>query len=525
MECRVLVTDPLARPGIARLEAACRVDVRTGLAPGELERIVGDYDALVVRSATQVTAEVLSCGTRLRVVGRAGTGVDNVDLEAATRCGILVVNAPTSNTIAVAEHTLALILALARNIVPANASAHAGEWRRSRFMGCELRGRTLGLVGLGRVGSAVAVRARALEMRLLAHDPLVSTERAAQLDVRLVDLDELLATSDVVSLHAPATERTRGMIGARELGRMRPEAYLINCARGDLVDTEALAEALAAKQLAGAGLDVYPSEPHVPESLRGLPNVLLTPHLGASTQEAQDSAAEEVAQQVIDVLAGREPRYPVNLAPLSDEERTQLAPYLDLAGRLGRFYGQYASNNVSCLEIVYGGEVAGLNTSLLTSALLAGVLAETSDVPANLVNARVLARDRGVEVTEVLSEDAEGFEHLISLRAETSAGPFRLSGAVLRGESHIVRIGEFWFDFHASGELLLSEHREQPGVIGQMGTLLGDLGVSISFVQVGRRARGGEGLMILGLDDRLSNEGLARLLTLPSVRRAQVVRL
>ena len=521
MECRVLVTDALAQSGIERLERACRVDVRVGISPEELADIIGEYDALVVRSATRVTAEILCRGTRLRVVARAGTGVDNVDLDA----GILVVNAPTSNTIAVAEHALALMLCLARNVVPANASTHAGNWERSRLMGCELRGRTLGLVGLGRVGSAVAARARALEMRLLAHDPLVSSERAAQLDVRLVDLDELLASSDVVSLHAPATERTRKMIGPRELSLMRPDAYLINCARGELVDEEALAHALSEGRLAGAGLDVYSTEPHVPEALRGLPNVLLTPHLGASTQEAQDSAAEEVAQQVVDVLEGREPHYPVNLSPLSDEERATLAPYLDLAGRLGRFYGQYASNNVSCLEIVYGGEAAGLNTALLTSALLAGVLAESSDVPANLVNARVLARDRGVEVTEVLSEDAEGFEHLLSLRAETTAGPFRLSGAVLRGEPHIVRIGEFWFDFHASGELLLSEHLEQPGVIGQMGTLLGDLGVSISFVQVGRRARGGEGLMILGLDEPLSTEGLARLMTLPSVRRARRVRL
>lgn len=525
MTYRVLVTDALAPAGLACLEASCQVDVRLGLSEEELCAAIGTYEALVVRSGTTVSADVVARGRRLRVVGRAGTGVDNVDVDAATRCGVLVVNAPTSNTIAVAEHTLALMLCLARNVVQANASVHAGQWQRGRFLGSELRDKTLGLVGLGRVGTAVAARARAFEMRLLAYDPLVSAERAAQLDVRLAELDELLATADYVSLHAPATERTRGMIGTRELALMKPGACLINCARGELVDEDALAAALAARRIAGAALDVYPHEPSVSPALRGMEGVLLTPHLGASTLEAQDSAAVEVARQVVDVLEGRAPRYPVNLSPLSEEERATLGPYLDLAGRLGRFCGQYAHDNISALEIVYGGEAALLNSGLLSSALLAGLLGETTEEPVNLVNARLLARERGLEVTEVRGEEAEGFGHLITLRAATSAGPFLVSGAVMRGQPHIVRVGDYWFDFRAAGDLLLSEHVEQPGIIGQMGGLLGELGVSIAFVQVGRQERGGLGLMILGLDDPLDAAGLARVMALPTIRSAHMVRL
>ncbi len=525
MAHRVLVTDALAPAGIHLLEQSCQVDVRTGLTPEALCAAIGDYDALVVRSATQVTAGVLARGVRLRVVGRAGTGVDNVDLDAATRCGVLVVNAPTSNTIAVAEHTVALMLCLARNVVQANASVHAGKWQRSRFMGSELRGKTLGLVGLGRVGTAVAVRARAFEMNLLAYDPMVAPARAAQLEVGLVELDELLATSDFVTLHAPATERTRGMIGAREFGLMRPSACLINCARGELVDDAALIRAMGEGRIAGVALDVYAHEPAVPEALCGMDNAILTPHLAASTQEAQDSAAVEVARQVVDVLEGRAPRYPVNLAALTDEERLVLAPYLDLAGRLGRFCGQYVRDNVSAIEITYGGDAADLNTDLMTSALLAGLLAETSEEPANLVNARMLAGERGLAVTEVRTPEAQSFGHLITLRAEASAGPLVVSGSVMRGQPHIVRVGEHWFDFGAAGDLLLSEHVEQPGIIGQMGSLLGELGVSIAFVQVGRQARGGLGLMILGLDDPLDDAGLARVMALPSIRSAHRVRL
>lgn len=522
---RILVTESLAAEGLALLRQAGEVDVRLKLPPQDLLGLVGDYEALVVRSSTQVTAEVLAAGARLAVVGRAGTGVDNVDLGAATRRGILVVNAPTSNTVAVAEHVIALMLCLARHLPRADASMHAGRWEKSSLMGTELRGKVLGLVGLGRVGTEVAVRARGLQMQVLAHDPFVSPERAAQLGVRMASFEELLAQADYVSLHTPLTERTRHMIGAQELARMKPSARLINCARGELVVEGDLVEALDRGALAGAALDVFPDEPHVNGKLAACPHVVLTPHLGASTEEAQSGAAVEVAQQVVDVLQGRPARYPVNLVALSSEESLFLRPYVDLANRLGRFYAQYAHNNLSHLELTYAGELAEHDSTVLTATVLAGLLSEASDEPVNVINARLVAAARGLVVSEVRTSEAQDLAGMITLRAQTTAGERVLAGTVLRRQPHILRIDGYWLDFIVEGLMLVSEHHEQRGIIGQMGTLLGEAGVSISFVQVGRQERGGMGLMVLGLDDALSQETLARLHALPSVRSARVVRL
>ncbi|MCD6519627.1 MAG: phosphoglycerate dehydrogenase, partial [Anaerolineae bacterium] len=313
MKRRILVTDPLAQAGLDLLHEHCQVDVHLRPSIEELCQLIAPYDGLIVRSSTRVSAPVIEAAERLVVIGRAGTGVDNIDLEAATRHGIVVVNAPMSNTVSVAEHTLALMLALARHIPQANASMHAGRWEKKALLGTELRGKTLGIIGLGRVGTAVAQRAHAFEMRLIAYDPFISPEKAQRLGVQLVDLETLLRQADYVSLHAPATERTRKMISKRELGLMKPTAYLINCARGELLDEKALLEALQSAQIAGAALDVLADEPHIQPALRECPNLILTPHLGASTQEAQSSAALEVARQVIDVLEGRPPRYPVNV--------------------------------------------------------------------------------------------------------------------------------------------------------------------------------------------------------------------
>jgi len=525
MPKRVLIADRLSEAGTAVLQECCEVDVRPSITTDELLEIIPQYDALVVRSATQVSAEVLARGSRLKVVGRAGTGVDNIDIGSATREGILVVNAPTSNTIAVAEHTLALMLCLARNIVPADRSVHAGRWERSRFLGSELRNKTLGLVGLGRVGTAVATRARAFEMRVLACDPFVAPERAARLDVSLVDLQDLLAQSDYVSLHAPSNEATRGLIGRRELALLKPTACLINCARGDLIVEDALVEALEQGSIAGAALDVYPDEPEVSEALRRCERVVLTPHLGASTREAQDAAAVDVARQVVDVLSGRPARYPVNVTPLPEEQRALMEPYMDLADRLGRFYAQMTQDNIQRVEVVYGGEMTGFSTEVLTDAVLAGLLADISEDPVNVVNARLIARERGISVVETRTDESADLTQLLTVRAESTAGTMEIAGTVMRGRPHVVRLGGFWFDFVAEGILLVSEHREQPGVIGQMGTLLGRHGISISFVQVGRQERGGHGLMVLGLDDALTEEVMVDMMTLPSIRSARVVRL
>lgn len=522
---RVLITEPLSPEGVALLEQTCQVEVHLNPTTAQLRSLIAGYDALIVRSNTQVTAEVLEGASRLAVVARAGTGVDNIDVDAATRRGILVVNAPTSNTVAVAEHTLGLMLALARHIPQADARLHHGQWEKRQFMGSELRDKTLGLVGLGRVGAAVAARARAFEMRIIAHDPFVAPERAQRLGVEMVGLEELLQQADYVSLHVPSTERTRGMIAARELGLMKRSAYLINCARGDLVALDDLAQALCQGRIAGAALDVFPDEPQVSPTLLACPNLVLTPHLGASTYEAQSGAALQAAQQVVDVLAGRQPRYPVNITALASEEMAFLQPYLDLAGQMGRFYAQYARNNLTHLEITFAGDVASHHTQLITAAALAGLLSESGDEVVNLVNAPLLAAERGLLISEVRTPDAQGFTGLVTLAARTTAQECLLSGTVMRHQPHLVRISDYWLDFVLQGHLLVSQHIEQPGIIGQMGLLLGSAGISISFVQVGRQERGGPGLMVTGLDDPLPPEVLAQIMTMPSIQAACYVRL
>ena len=524
---KVLVTEKLSSAGIELLRRSCEVVEHPKPSAADLLRVIGDCDALLVRSATRVTAEVLATGSRLVVVGRAGTGVDNIDVPAATRRGIVVVNAPTSSTVAVAEHTIALMLCLARHICEANGSMHAGIWQKSALMGTELYDKVLGLVGLGRVGAAVAARVRGLEMRVLAYDPFVAPEKAAQLNVELVGLDELLACADYISLHAPSSERTRNMIGARELALMRPSARLINCARGDLIAEEALIEALTQGRLAGAALDVLPDEPKINPNLLRCPNLLLTPHLGASTEEAQEDAALQVVRAVLDVLEGRPPRYPVNVLALSVEESAFLQPYLDLASRMGHFCAQFArqANHLTHLEMTYAGEVTEHDTTLVTAAALAGLLSEVSEEPVNLVNAPIMARERGLVVSEVRTSTVHDSPPLLTLRTVTAHGERLLGGAMMRGQPHIVRIDDYWLDFVAQGLLLVSEHIERPGIIGQMGTLLGEVGVNISFVQVGRQSRGGSGVMVLGVDDPLSPEILARMMTMPSIRSAHVIKL
>jgi D-3-phosphoglycerate dehydrogenase len=508
------------------LEGSCQVDIRLKPTPAELMALLPAYDALIVRSATQVTAEALAAGTRLQVVGRAGTGVDNIDVEAATRRGIVVVNAPTSNTIAVAEHTVAMMLALARHICEANSGLHEGRWEKQRLMGTELRGKTLGLVGLGRVGQAVAARARAMEMRVLAHDPFMSSERAAQMNVELVSMETLLAQADYVSLHAPATNSTRGMIGRRELAVMKKGARLVNCARGELVVEDDLLQSLADGHLAGAALDVFEHEPQISQRVSCCPQLLLTPHLGASTEEAQSGAARQVVEEVLTVLQGRAPHYPVNVLALSPEEAAFLQPYLDLANRLGRFCAQFAPEHLTRVEMTYAGDVAAHDTDLVTSAALVGLLSESSEEQVNIVNVRLVAQDRGLVVSEVRTSEAQDLAGLITLRVQNAAGGRTLGGSIIRGRPHIVRIDDYsWFDLLAEGLLLVSEHVEAPGIIGQMGTLLGEAGINISFVQVGRQARGGRGLMVTGIDDAVSPEALGRVLALPSVRSARVVRL
>ncbi|MER3418376.1 MAG: phosphoglycerate dehydrogenase [Chloroflexota bacterium] len=498
---RILVAEPLAPEGVELLEHHHDVDVRLGCSPDELRAIIGNYDALIVRSQVKVDAALIAAGARLVVIGRAGVGVDNVDLDAATRAGITVVNAPTGNTIAAAEHTLALLFALARRIPAADASVRRGEWKRSQFTGVELRGKTLGIVGLGKIGLAVADRARGLEMTVIGADPYVTAEQAALHGVERVELDDLLVRADVVTLHVPGGRSTRGLIGPERIARMRPGAFLLNVARGGIVDEAALAEALASGRLGGAAIDVFEREPPVDSPLLGAPNTVLTPHLGASTAEAQVAVATEVAAQVLDVLDGRPARYAVNAPLLTAETAQAIAPFLPLAELLGRFFAQFNRTGVRTLTLEIAGEPAAFDASPLTAAVLRGLLETATTERVNLINAAALAKARGITVVERKTSDAGPFASLLTVSGQADGATTTVAGTIAVGEPRLVRINDYWIDMAPADIMLITRHQDKPGTMGRIGLMLGEADVNISAMHLARTAPRAEALMILALDD------------------------
>jgi D-3-phosphoglycerate dehydrogenase len=507
---RILVAEAIAPEGVAALEARHAVDVRTGLAVEELRGIVGDYDALIVRSGVEVDAGLIAAGTKLQVIGRAGVGVDNVDLEAATRAGITVVNAPTGNTIAAAEHTIALLLALARRVPAADASLRRGEWSRSKLQGVQLRGRTLGIVGLGKIGMAVAERARGFGMTLLGSDPFVTAEQASLRGVELVSLETLLERSDAVTVHVPLARGTTGLIDAKAIARMQPGAFVLNVARGGIVDEAALAAALREGRLGGAGIDVFEHEPPTGSPLLDAPNTVLTPHLGASTVEAQVAVAEEIAEQVLDVLDGRPAQYAVNAPLLSAEAEQTIGPYLPLAETLGRFLAQFARGGVGTLTIELAGDLARTESGPVTAAALRGLLETSTTERVNLVNAAILAKARGISVSERKTTDAGGFSAAVTLRASTSgsgrAGEVAVGGTLAGGEMRIVRLNAYRLDMAAEDRMLITRHQDRPGTIGRLGQLLGLADVNISSMHVARTAPRADALMVVSVDEDVSPE-------------------
>ncbi|MHB1135082.1 MAG: phosphoglycerate dehydrogenase [Chloroflexota bacterium] len=511
----VLVTEALEPAALALLAERHNVDTRPGLAPAELRELVGDYEALIVRSQTKVDRALLERATRLKVVARAGIGVDNIDVETATAQGIIVVNAPNENVVAAAEHTLALMLALARQVPSADASLRAGKWQRSRFEGVELWHKTLGIVGLGKIGGEVAQRALCLGMTVLAADPLVAPEHAAELGVQLVSMDELLAQSDFLSLHVPGGQGTRGLLGAAELGRLKPGCRVINCARGGVIDEEALLDAIASGRVAGAALDVYASEPPSNPRLLAEQRVVLTPHIAGSTAEARLNVGLAVARETLAVLAGQPPAHPVNLPAFSAREWLVLRPLLTLAERLGTLGRGLLSGQLRAVAVQTQGALPERSRHLISSAALRGLLADGENGGVNLVNARAVAASRGLRLLESHGEDEE-CEPGLALRLETTAGPSTLQGGLTRGVPHVLALDDYWLTFPAQGNLLFSEHSEGRGVLSSVTRILAEGGVSISFVQLGRRERGGRGLMVLGLDDALPQDILAGLRALPS---------
>jgi D-3-phosphoglycerate dehydrogenase / 2-oxoglutarate reductase len=519
----VVVTDPIAQEGLDCLRGFAEVELRIGVKGPDLLAAVADAEALVVRSETQVTAEVVEAGAKLQVIGRAGVGVDNIDVEAATRRGILVVNSPTGNTIAATEHTLAMLLALARNIPQAYSSLKAGEWQRSRFVGSEIRGRTLGILGLGKIGQEVAKRARGFEMELVGYDPYVSAEQARAAGIELLSVPEIMKRADFITVHTPLTPATTNLVGEKELKMAKPGLRLINCARGGIINEEALAKAVADGRVAGAAIDVFTKEPATDNVLvKSDGKIIVTPHLGASTEEAQVAVAIEVAKQIEEVAQGQQPRFAVNAPSVLPEALEILRPYLILAEKLGRLYTQLTEGQIGSIELTLGGDVANQPAAPITAAVLKGILESTSDQKVNLVNAGVLAKGRGLTVSEKKVYDIPTFESLVTLQVADTL----VAGTVEYGEPRIVQMNRYRVDLPASGIWLLARHRDQPGMIGRVGTLLGDSDVNISGMQVGRlTARGDDSLMVLIVDDPVSDDVLARVRAISGVGETWLVSL
>lgn len=523
---RILVTEKIGNEGIRLLQQAADVDVQLNLTPTQLKEILGSYDALVVRSQTKVTADVLDAGLNLRVVGRAGTGVDNIDQAAATARGILVVNAPASNRFAVAELTLGLILAIARRIPQAHSSLMSGKWERGKFMGGELRGKTLGLLGLGRIGTEVAQRARAFEMTVLAYDPFISADRATQLGVTPVTLDELLRQADIISLHVPLLESTRNLLNHERLHQMKRGAWIVNCARGGIIDEAALAEALHAGHIGGAALDVWATEPPSDSPLLHAPNIIGLPHLGASTEEAQVLTAIDVAQGVIDALQNRTPQYAVNAPFVAPEEWTVVAPYVTLGTLLAQLSTQLVHEPARSYEIVYAGDLAERTSEPIRLSVLAGLLAGTTEGRVTPVNADLLARERGIVVSERKESEADHYSAMLELHITTADGEVHsFAGTTVHDEPHIVQVEGYRLDLVPSHSMLFTFHRDQPGLIGRVGMVLGGMDVNISSMHVGRLAPRGEAMMVLTVDEPIPPAALKEILAQTGINRAYAVQL
>jgi D-3-phosphoglycerate dehydrogenase len=505
---RVLVTEKLAERGLKLLaEAGHEVDVQLELTPEALVQVLPGAHALIVRSATQVTADALRAGTDLAVVGRAGIGLDNVDVDAATRLGVMVVNAPQSNILSAAEHAMALMMAQARNIPQAHAALVAGKWERSKWEGVELHGKTLGVVGLGRIGALVAQRALAFGMRLCAYDPYVSADRARHMGVELLSLDDLVAEADFITIHLPKTPETAGLFGRDLLAKAKHGVRIVNAARGGIVDEEALAEALRDGRVGGAAFDVFSTEPCTDSPLFGLPNVVVTPHLGASTAEAQDKAGVTIAEQVILALAGDFVPFAVNVA--ATEVSESVRPFLPLAEQLGRCFACLNDGLPDRLEVEYQGGLAGATTAILTLAVLKGVFAAGTEEPVSYVNAPQLAEERGLEIREVSTTTARDYVNLITLRSTDHSLAGTLSGP--RSEPRIVLVDDHLVEVPPSEHMLVVRNDDRPGMIGVVGVILGEAGVSISSMAVGPSRAANTALMVLSTDRSVPDEAFSRL--------------
>ena len=522
---KVLISDPMDAKAAEIFRAnGVEVDEKPGLSKDALIAIIGDYDGLAIRSATKVNAELLAAAARLRIIGRAGIGVDNVDIPAATARGIVVMNTPFGNSITTAEHAVALMFALARELPAADTSTQAGKWEKNRFMGVELTSKILGLIGCGNIGSIVADRALGLRMKVVAYDPFLTAERAIELGVEKVELDQLLARADFITLHTPLTDQTRNILSAENLAKTKKGVRIINCARGGLIDEAALKDALASGQVAGAALDVFALEPATDNPLFGAPGLVATPHLGASTSEAQAKVAVQVAEQMADFLVRGGVSNALNMPSLTAEEAPRLRPYMELAEKLGSLVGQVEGTGIKGVSVEVEGAAAQLNQKPITGAVLAGLMRVHSD-SVNMVNAPFLARERGLDVREI-RHDREGDYHtLVRVTVETPAGPRSVAGTLFGNASpRLVDMFGIAIEAELDGEMIYIVNEDAPGFIGRLGTALGEAKVNIATFHLGRREAGGEAVALVSVDGHIDAELVGRLAALPGVKRVEPLR-
>jgi len=521
---KVLIADKLSPAAVAIFKMrGVEAEVKTGLAKEELLKIVDQYDGIAIRSATKITADVIKAARKLKVVGRAGIGVDNVDIPAATAAGVIVMNTPFGNSITTAEHAIALMMALARELPAANASTHAGKWEKNRFMGVELYGKTLGLIGCGNIGGIVADRAKGLKMHVVAYDPYLSAERATELGVEKAELDDLLARADFISLHTPKTPETKNIISAEAIAKMKKGARLVNCARGGLVDEAALKAALDSGHLAGAALDVFSEEPAKDSILFGNEKVVATPHLGASTEEAQENVALQVAEQIADYLLTGAIVNALNMPSISAQEAQLVRPWISLAEKLGAFAGQLTETSIEAVEILYEGSVTALNQRALTQAALAGLL--KPHLPeVNMVNAPVVAKERGIKVSETRRDRMGVYEGYIKITVETPVLKRSVAGTVFSdGRPRLIQVKDINLDAEFAPHMLYVTNEDKPGFIGRLGTLLGEAKVNIANFTLGRHTPGEDAIALVEVDSGIDDKVLAAIRRLPLVKQAKAL--
>lgn len=525
---KVLVSDSLSEEGLKVLkdEKELQVDVKLKLSPEELKAIIKDYDALVVRSSTKVTKDIIDAAAKLKVIGRAGVGLDNVDAEAASKRGIIVMNTPAGNTISTCEHTWSLMLSLSRNVPQSNASLKEGKWDRNKYMGVELYGKTLGIIGLGRIGTEVAKRAMAFGMKVIAYDPYLTVEKANDLGIELVEVKDIIKEADYITVHTPITAETKHMISDKEFEQMKPGVRLINCARGGIIDEAALIRALESGKVAGAALDVYENEPPKDYAMFKNEKLVATPHLGASTEEAQVNVAVEVSKQVADALLGRGCRNAVNVPYVDPELYKALSPYITLAEKMGLFISQLTEGRTKEIKIGYSGEIVVHDLAPVTIAFLKGFLTPILQETVNYVNASVIAKERGIKIVETKSSQIEEFANLITIDAQTDKAEVSVAGTLSpRKEPRIIKVNDFYVEASTSGYLLILSNEDKPGIIGQIGTILGQNKINIAGMTLGRTKAGGVAMTVLNVDDEIPDSVMKQIRSAKNVLEAKLIKL